>query len=429
LARQHILGAIGVAAVAVVALLAFAWRPAYPPIKPPAPAAFLREQVARGEVLAGAGNCIDCHTAPGGQANTGGRPLFTRVGYFYSTNLTPDPETGIGAWSEPAFFRALREGVSRDGRHLFPVFPYTHYTRLTDDDIHALYAYFMTRPAVRAPNKPNDLPFPIDIRPLQAVWKALFFKPGPYRPDPAHDAKWNRGAYLAEGLAACSSCHTDRNGLGAESIGHPYAGAMVDGWFAEALDITPSPARWSEAGLFAFLRSGDSPPHGVAVGPMRRVVRGLAGMPDDDLQAIASYILSQNRPAGGASLDKAMARALDPAPPKTEQQQSGEKVYLQHCASCHGAPGSAPTVARSPLALNAGLWNQYRPYNLMRTILDGIDGSDGLPGAMPGFRDRLNDTELGALIAYLRTSYTTLPAWTLLDEKFWQARNHPLSFK
>ena len=301
MARRHILGAIGVAAVAVVALLAFAWRPAIAPIAPPAPTSFPRELVETGERLASAGNCIDCHTAPGGPANAGGKPTRTKVGNFYSTNLTPDPETGIGAWSEAAFTRALREGVSRDGRHLFPVFPYTHYTQLADADVRALYAYFMTRPPVKAPNRPNTAYFPIDVRPLQAVWKSLFFTPGPYRPDPARDPRWNRGAYLAEALAGCSVCHTDRNLVGAEQIGHPYAGAVIDGWYATPLDISPSPARWSEDDFFTYPAARREPPHGVALGPMRAVVRSLARLPDDDVQAIATYFASLELAPGRAA--------------------------------------------------------------------------------------------------------------------------------
>lgn len=428
MARRHILGAIGIAAVAVLALLAVAWRPPIAAIAPPPPASFPRELVDRGEMLAGAGNCIDCHTASGGPPNAGGKPNHTRIGTFYSANLTPDAETGIGAWSQAAFVRALRDGVSRDGRHLFPVFPYAHYSQLEDGDIHALYAYFMTRPAVSATNRPNTLAFPLDARPLQALWKALFFRPRRWQPDPEHDARWNRGAYLAETLAACANCHTDRNGLGAKQVGHPYAGAMIDGWFAEPLDISPSPARWSEAELFAYLRHGDSPPHGVAIGPMRAVVRGLARLPDEDLQAMAAYFVSLNHPSG-AAIEPRIARALNPVPPRTDVQKRGEASYLEHCASCHGEPGKPPPVARSPLSLNASLWNPYRPYNLLRTILDGIDASDGLPGAMPSFRDKLSDEELVALATYLRSSYTTLPAWGVMDEAAQKARNHPLLFR
>jgi mono/diheme cytochrome c family protein len=425
---RHILGVIGVAAVAVVALLAFAWRPAIAPIAPPSPAGFPRELVDTGETLASAGNCVDCHTAPGGAPNAGGKPLHKRVGTFYSTNLTPDPETGIGAWSEAAFTRALREGVSRDGTQLFPVFPYTHYTQLTDADVRALYAYFMTRPPVKAPNRPNMLYFPLDVRPLQAIWKSLFFKPGPYRPDSAHDRQWNRGAYLAEALAGCAVCHTDRNLLGAEQVGHPYAGALIDGWYATSLDISRSPARWSEEGFFTYLRGGDSPPYGVAVGPMRPVVRNLSRISDDDLRAMARYFVSLNTPSG-AALEPRIARALAPVTPTTDKQRAGHRLYMENCASCHGAPGSAPPVARSPLGLSDALWDPSRPYNLVLTVLDGIDGREGLPGNMPGFRDKLSDDDIEALAAYLRASHTTLPAWSELAERIKLLRNDPLRLR
>jgi mono/diheme cytochrome c family protein len=423
---RHVLGVIGVAVVAVVALLAFAWRPAIAPVAPPSPASFPRDLVETGETLASAGNCIDCHTAPGGTPNTGGKSIYRRFGTFYSTNLTPDPETGIGTWSEAAFARALREGVSRDGSQLFPVFPYMHYTQLADADIHALYAYFMTRPPVKAPNRPNTLYFPLDVRALQAVWKSLFFKPGPYRPDPSHDARWNRGAYLAEALAGCAVCHTDRNLLGAQQVGHPYAGAAIDGWFATSLDISPSPARWTEEELFTYLRHGESPPHGVALGPMRSVVRNLSRISDDDLRAMATYFISLNRPSG-AAVEPRIARALAPVPPATDRQRAGHRLYMENCASCHGTPGSPPPVARSPLGLSEAMWTPYRAYNLVMTILDGIDAHDGLPGAMPGFRDRLSDDDIEALAIYLRTSHTTMPVWGLLTERIKLSRNDPMS--
>jgi mono/diheme cytochrome c family protein len=423
---RHILGVIGVAAVAVVALMAFAWRPAIAPIVPPAPSSFPRELVEAGETLANAGNCIDCHTVPGGKPNAGGKPIRTRVGYFYSPNITPDVQTGIGAWSEDAFKRALREGVSRDGRHLFPVFPYTHYTKLNNANVEALYAYFMSQPAVAAASKPNTLFFPLDARPLLALWKSLFFEPGPLWPHPGRSVSWNRGAYLAEALAGCAVCHTDRNLLGAQQVGHPYAGAAFEGWYATSLDISPSPARWTEEEFFTYLRRGDSPPHGVALGPMRSVVRGLARLPDEDLQALATYFVSLNTPSG-AALEPKIARALSPIPPVTDKQRAGHKLYMENCANCHGAPGSPPPVARSPLGLSEGLWNPYRAYNLVLTILDGIDTRDGLPGSMPGFRDKLSDDDIEALAIYLRTSYTTMPVWGLLAERIKLSRNDPMS--
>jgi mono/diheme cytochrome c family protein len=422
----QILGVIGVTAVAVVALLAFAWRPAIAPISPPDASSFPRDLVAAGEALATAGNCIDCHSAPGGAPNAGGKPIHTRIGTFYSTNLTPDPKTGIGIWSEAAFARALREGVSRDGSHLFPVFPYVHYTQLADADIRALYAYFMSRPPAEAPNRPNTVLFPLDVRPWLALWKSVFFEPGPYRPDPGRDPHWNRGAYLAEALAGCAVCHTDRNVLGAEQLGHPYAGAAFEGWYATSLDISPSPALWTSEEYFTYLRHGDSPPHGVALGPMRTVVRNLSGLSDDDLRAMVRYFMALNTPSG-APLEPKVARALAPIPPSTDKQKAGHRLYMENCASCHGAPGSAPTVARSPLGLSEALWNPYRAYNLVLTILDGIDASDGLPGSMPGFRDKLSDDDIEAIATYLRMSYTTLPPWGLLIERIKLSRNDPMS--
>jgi mono/diheme cytochrome c family protein len=361
-------------------------------------------------MLAGAGNCTACHTARGGQPGAGGRPFTTAIGTFYSSNITPDGETGIGTWSEAAFKRALREGIARDGRHLFPVFPYEHFTKLTDADITALYDYAMTRPPVKALNRVNTVPFPLDVRALQAIWQVIYFTPGPYRPDPRRDAQWNRGAYLAEGLAACGACHTARNALGAESVGHPYGGpyggALFAGWIATPLDVSPSPARWSENEVFAYLRTGDSPPHGVAIGPMRLVVKGLAKLPDSDLKAIAAYFVDLNRPSG-APLEPGIARAMAPDPAPSPRESFGLKIYRANCARCHDQGGAA----RSPLGLNASLWLEDKPHNFVRTVLDGIDGSDGLPGAMPAFRNKLTDGDIEALAKYLRSTRTNAPGW------------------
>jgi mono/diheme cytochrome c family protein len=348
------------------------------------------------------------------------------IGTFYSSNITPDAENGIGSWSEAAFARALREGVARDGRHLFPVFPYDHFTKLSDGDIKALYAYVMTRPPVKAPDRPNTVPFPLDVRALQAIWKLIYFKPGPYQPDPRHDAQWNRGAYLAQGLAACGACHTARNALGAESVGHPYGGpyggALFAGWIATPLDVSPSPARWSENELFAYLRTGESPPHGVAVGPMRLVVKGLATLPDSDLKAIAAYFVGLNRPSG-APLAPGIAKAMVPDPAASPGEPQGLKIYRANCAGCHDQGGAA----RSPLGLNASMWLEDKPHNFILTVLDGIDGSDGLPGAMPAFRDTLSDADLEALAAYLRSVRTNAPGWPGLGKLVRKIRTASMS--
>ncbi|OYX82001.1 MAG: aldehyde dehydrogenase, partial [Azorhizobium sp. 32-67-21] len=233
-----------------------------------------------------------------GMAAIGGRAMETPFGTVYSTNLTPDPETGIGRWSYAAFERAMREGISRDGHHLYPAFPYTSFTRTSDTDLQALYAYLMSQPAVSAPTPEARMTFPFNVRPLMAGWNALFLKTGQLEADPAQSPQWNRGRYLVEGLGHCGACHTPRNAFGAEKTGAAHlAGAMVDGWEAPALTaLSKAPIPWSEADLFAYLRTGFSPHHGTAAGPMGPVVQELAHLPDADIRAMATYLASYAGP-------------------------------------------------------------------------------------------------------------------------------------
>ncbi|PTT80540.1 aldehyde dehydrogenase, partial [Pelomonas sp. HMWF004] len=280
---------------ALVLLLAgcvgLSWRTGLDPVAPAPTSAFPAVLIATGAQLAAAGNCIGCHTAPGGPALAGGLGLETGFGTVYSSNLSPDPATGIGQWSLAAFTRALREGISRDGSHLFPAFPYTHFTRLRDEDVQALYAYFMTRAPVQAVAPGNTLRFPFNVRALQAGWKLLYFEPGVYRDDDLRSVAWNRGAYLADGLTHCAACHTPRNRAGAELRDAAYAGSKVDGWEAPALNAAnPAPLAWTQQDLLDYLRHGESERHGVAAGVMADVVhRGLAVLPEADIQALAMY--------------------------------------------------------------------------------------------------------------------------------------------
>src|ERR1700759_4166171 len=275
----------GIIAGAIAALLigggaaafAIAWRPAIAAIEPPAPASFDTALVKRGRALAAIGNCSDCHTVRGGEAFAGGLPVPTPFGTIYSSNITPDAETGIGRWPEAAFRRAMRDGVDRDGRHLYPTFPYDHFTNVSDEDDRALYAYLMTRPAVHAPARANELPFPLDQRFVVAGWKLLFLRREPYRPDGAQSAEWNRGAYLVEGLAHCGACHTPRNALGAERVSASFSGGDVDNWHAYAINAqSRSPLPWTTDALFHYLRQGWDPDHGVARGPMAEVTANLS---------------------------------------------------------------------------------------------------------------------------------------------------------
>ncbi len=300
----------GVAAVctAVIGIGAavLPWR-AIAPIARPDPSVFSAATIARGGQLAALGDCAVCHTQANGAVNTGGRPIETPFGIVYSTNITPDVETGIGAWSYPAFERAMREGIHRDGRHLYPAFPYTHFARTSDADLQALYAYLMARQPVRAVAPNNALRFPFSIRPLMAGWNALFHQPETFQADPSKSDVWNRGAYLVEGLGHCAACHSPRNALGAERASAYLAGGFAEGWEAPALtslSLKALRSPWSEDELFAYLRRGESRHHGVAAGPMAPVVKELATLPDGDIRAMAVYLASFNAatdtPAHGA---------------------------------------------------------------------------------------------------------------------------------
>ena len=245
--RSRVIGAILAALVAGGAATAFAiaWRPAFAAIDAPQPQSFDAARVKRGRELAAIGNCSTCHTSAGGKDFAGGVPVPTPFGTIYSSNITPDPETGIGQWSEEAFRRAMRIGVDREGRHLYPTFPYDHFTHVSDEDDNALYAYLMTREPIRAPQRENQLSFPLNQRFVVAGWKLLFLHRGTYRPDATKSAEWNRGAYLVEGLAHCGACHTPRNALGAERASAAFAGGNVDNWQAYAINAqSPSPVPW-----------------------------------------------------------------------------------------------------------------------------------------------------------------------------------------
>ncbi len=273
------------------------WRSIAPIARPDA-SVYSAATIARGRQLAALGDCAVCHTGASGILNAGGRPLETPFGTIYSTNITPDVETGIGAWSYPAFERAMREGIHRDGRHLYPAFPYTHFARATDADLQALYAYLMAQAPVRAELPKNRLAFPFNLRPLMAGWNALFHQPSVFEADPAKSEIWNRGAYLVEGLGHCGACHSPRNALGAEKQGAYLAGGFAEGWEAPPLtSLSHAPIPWSEDELFAYLRSGESRFHGVAAGPMAPVVKELAALPDQDIRAMAVYLASFNETA------------------------------------------------------------------------------------------------------------------------------------
>lgn len=404
-------------ALLVVACAGLTWRPAVAPISPPAADSFAPALVARGAQLAAAGNCAGCHTLKGGPAYGGGLGLETGFGLAYTSNISPDPQTGIGHWSEAAFTRAMREGVARDGSHLLPAFPYTHFTKLTDDDVKALYAFFMTRPPVVVTERENTIPFPFNVRALQAGWKLLFFDRGVYQPVAAKGEPWNRGAYLAEGITHCAACHTPRNRLGAEQDNAAYAGAPFDGWLAPPLNAAnPAPVPWTQPDLYDYLRRGESERHGVAKGAMATVIHsGLAKLPDADIQALATYFADINGSAAStpdptAALALADSRRLADIGRETEP---GANLYLSACASCHYSPPARPPAVQGSLALSTAITSDD-PSNFIQTVLHGVGGA-GVPGPyMPGFAHALTDADIALLAGYLRRTRSDQPAWTNL---------------
>lgn len=420
--KRILLGLVALVVLGVIGLYALAWRPAIDPIAAPAATSFPPALVAQGEVLSGAGYCATCHTAKGGKRYAGGYPMATPFGTLYSTNITPDVETGIGGWSEEAFSRAMRKGVARDGSHLFPAFPYQHFNQVSDQDIKALYAYFMTREPVHAPARAPDIPFPLNQRVLQAGWKLLFFRDNAYGPVTGKSEQWNRGAYLAEGLAHCSACHSPRNKLGAEKLGDErYAGAVIDGWYAPPLTpANQAPIPWGEEELFGYLRTGATQLHGVAAGSMSEVVHdGLSKLSDEDVRALAVYFADRSDSANRkVSQQAVLDKVLAPAAHGTRQQvEAGANVYNAACSSCHYNSGPMPLLVRPELGLNSAL-SASDPSTLIQIILHGVSVDDGLPGVMmPGFYQSLSNAEVVQLAAWLRSSRTTQPPWPDLEKQ------------
>jgi mono/diheme cytochrome c family protein len=380
------------------------------PLSAAAAPLFDRTLVAKGAELAAIGNCATCHTSRDGPAFAGGLPLITPFGTIYSTNITPDPDTGIGRWTEADFLLAMREGVDRTGRHLYPAFPYDHFTRVSDEDVAAIYAFIMTREPVRAEVPANQLKFPAGLRPAIGLWKALYFRPGVYRSDGSKSAQWNRGAYLVEGLAHCGACHTPRNALGAEQRQQELAGGEAEDWHASSLSAnSPAPVPWTADQLFDYLRRGREQQHGVAAGPMAPVTHSLARVADEDVRAIAVYVASQ-MPARSASDSNRVdaERALS---------GDGAQIFAGACAGCHDAPGATPPAPPVRLGLTTSL-NAPDPRNAIHVVLNGLSPESGERGAsMPGFAAGLTDKQVVALVDYLRARFTDQPAWRDVAER------------
>jgi nicotinate dehydrogenase subunit B len=419
-------------AVLGVAATALPWRAEIAPIAPPAAGTWSAATLERGRLLASAGDCAVCHTSAGGVTNAGGLAMQTPFGTLYSSNITPDPETGIGNWSYPAFERAMRDGISRDGKHLYPAFPYTAFRNIDDADMQALYAYLMSQTPVKQVQPANALRFPFNMRPLMAGWNALFLRKGEVQAQPQQSAQWNRGQYLVNGLGHCAACHSPRNLMGAEKGGASFlAGGLVDGWEAPALNsLSKAPTPWTEDQLFNYLSAGYSDAHGVAAGPMGPVVSELAKLPRTDVRAMAVYLASLNGSAEAASTMPAptvTAQKVTVATVSPQSLSNGQRVFEGSCQGCH-ADGLGPKLfGVSPsLATNTNVHSAL-PDNLIKVIQQGIaKPATADLGYMPGFKDSLSNTQISDLAAYLRSRFApNEPQWTGLQDKVAYLKANP----
>ena len=361
--------------------------------------------IERGAYLARAGNCMGCHTARGGAAYAGGRGVPTPFGTIYAPNLTPDAATGLGEWSAADFWRALHHGRSRDGRLLYPAFPYPNYSRITRADSDALFAYLHSLAAVAQVNKAHELAWPFDLQAALAVWRALYFRAATVRSDAGQSAEWMRGAYLVEGLGHCNACHASRNALGATPGPLDLAGGLipVQNWYAPSLTAPHEAgvAEWDTQQIVELLRSGVVARGALiaVMGPMSEVVAGSTQhLSAPDLRAMATYL--QALPS------KALAARAAPA--ATAPTAAGAGLYDAHCARCHGdrgegAPGIYPALAASRSVLLES------PANLVHIVLEGgfppSTAGNPRPYGMPPFATELSNDDVAQLLTHIRASW------------------------
>ncbi|MCS0582862.1 cytochrome c [Massilia pinisoli] len=421
--RRVVLGVIAVLVLAALVAVVAAWpRAEFIPARSreawvPSPA-----NIARGAYLARAGDCMACHTARGGTPYAGARALATPFGTVYAPNITPDRATGIGTWTADDFWHALHNGIAPGGRLLYPAFPYPNTTKITRDDADALYAYLRSLPPARQPNRAHALRFPYDSQAVLAGWRLLYFKPGVYAPQPARGTDWNRGAYLVDGLGHCGACHSARNDLGATGARLSGGAIPIVGWYAPALDADDEAGlgQWDRADIVQLLRTGVAP-RGAVFGPMAEVVgQSLQYLTEADAGAMATYL---------KSLPPEPAPRRAGAPPPDDVMKAGRALYGHHCADCHGADGRGTSVAGKPayppLAGNGAL-TMPDPVNAIRIVLNGgfppSTSGNPRPFGMPPHSPVLDDTEVAAVVTYVRNSWgNAAPAVTAPEVNRWRA--------
>ncbi len=356
----------------------------------------------RGQYLVQASNCMACHTTRGGAPLAGGRAIDTPFGAVYSSNLTPDPDTGLGHWNAQDFWNALHHGRSRGGRLLTPAFPYEHTSVITREDSDAMFAWLRTQQPVRQATPAHTLTWPLGTQPALAVWRTLFFEPAPFQPNLKQSAEWNRGAYLVQGLGHCAACHSPRNALGDTSGVSDLSGGLmpVVNWYAPSLvnDRETGLASTPLADIVRLLQTGQSGQASTS-GPMAEVVQhSLQHLRADDLQAMAMYLQSRAQPGGASTRPQA-------APVRASVAEQGVKVYERHCASCHGEQGQGVPGIYPALAGNRAVLLS-EPTNLVQAVLFGgygpVTAGHPRPFGMAPFVLELEDRDIAAVLTHLR---------------------------
>ena len=371
-----------------------------------APVSPTTQVINKGEYLARAGDCVACHTHPGGKEFAGGRAMPTPFGALYVPNITPDEETGIGNWSADDFYRMMHTGVSRDGTLLYPAMPFASYTKVTREDSDAIYAYLMSVPPVKQRNRPHELRFPFDKRELLVGWRSLYFREGEYEPDRSRSAQWNRGAYLVLGLGHCAMCHTAVNPLGGSSESKAFEGGMIpnQNWYAPSLTSNREAGlgNWSLKDIADLLQTGVSS-RSTVYGPMAEVTyNSLQYLSDEDVEAMAVY-LKDLPPKEAEAPPSDQARLVSP-----EAMELGRRTYQKQCAMCHGEEGKGHPPAHPPLAGNPSI-TMSSPVNSIRMVLNGgyAPGTrkNPQPHGMPPFSHILDDAESAAVVTYIRVAW------------------------
>lgn len=358
------------------------------------------EVLARGKALADAADCAGCHTADPAKPFAGGKRIDTPFGGIYSPNLTPDRDTGLGAWSDDEFYRALHDGVARDGSRYYPAFPYPYFTKITRDDVLSIRTYLATLAPIRNIRPPPELRWPLNYRVVMRGWNWLFFRRGTFEKDPQKSEEWNRGAYLVEAAAHCGACHTPKNLFGADKRGQAYGGGPVQGWFAPRLDSADRSGlkSWSIDDIVEYLQSGRNGRSHAGDLMAEVVVNSTSKMSDADVHAIAVYLKSL--PAG------APEPVMPPPPPA--DMTAGAAVYAHACIACHEADGSGAPRIYPPLPGNANL-QSADPSSTLRVILDGAQTltTPRAPntGSMPAYDEKLSDQAIADVATYIRNSW------------------------